>query len=240
MANLSITQSAIFTILRTYLLTILPAGVEVIKGQVNRVAEPQSADFVVMTPVMRQRLSTNADSLSITEFTASITGTTLTVTAIESGYLAIGNQVIGTGVAAGTAITALGTGSGGVGTYIVSHTQTVASVSMVAGNNQIEQDINFNIQLDVHGPNSGDNAQIISTMFWDGAAFDAFQALNIGVAPLYCSDPIQMPFIDGEQQYEERWVMTAYIETNIIVQSPQQFATKIGPIDVINVDATYH
>lgn len=240
MANLSITQSAIFTILRAYLLTILPAGVEVIKGQVNRVAEPQSADFVVMTPVMRQRLSTNFDSLSMTQFTGAINGTTLTVSALSSGYLDVGNQVIGTGVSAGTVITAFGTGTGGVGTYTVNKSQTVAPESMVAGNNEAEQDINFGIQLDVHGPNAGDNVQIVSTMFWDQVAFDSFQALNVNVAPLYCSDPIQMPFIDGEQQYEERWVLMVYVEANIIVQSPQQFATKIGPIGVINVDATYH
>lgn len=65
-------------------------------------------------------------------FTASITGTTLTVTAVSSGTLAVGQYVLGTGVTAGTTITALGTGTGGAGTYTVSASQTVGSVSMTS------------------------------------------------------------------------------------------------------------
>ncbi len=59
--------------------------------------------------------------------TGSISGTTLTVTAVASGILGIGETLSGTGVTAGTTITALGTGTGGAGTYTVSASQTVAS-----------------------------------------------------------------------------------------------------------------
>ncbi len=62
--------------------------------------------------------------------TASIAGTTLTVTAATNGSLGIGSVIAGTGVTAGTTITALGTGTGGTGTYTVSATQTVASRAM--------------------------------------------------------------------------------------------------------------
>lgn len=67
---------------------------------------------------------------STTVFTGSISSTTLTVSSMSSGTLAIGQQVFGVGVANETVITALGTGSGGVGTYTVSTSQTVASRSM--------------------------------------------------------------------------------------------------------------
>lgn len=66
-------------------------------------------------------------------FTADIALTTLTVTAVASGTLAVGQVVYGTGVAAGTFITALGTGSGGTGTYTVGTSQTVASRAMTSG-----------------------------------------------------------------------------------------------------------
>lgn len=56
---LSITESDILTALRLFLLAILPAGVEVVRGQDNRVAEPIGQDFVTMTPIMRERLETN-------------------------------------------------------------------------------------------------------------------------------------------------------------------------------------
>lgn len=64
--------------------------------------------------------------------TGSIAGTTLTVTAVASGLITIGQVISGTGVTAGTSITALGTGVGGVGTYTVSASQTVASTTITA------------------------------------------------------------------------------------------------------------
>jgi len=76
-------------------------------------------------------------SSSVT-FTGSISGTTLTVSAVVSGTLAVGQLITGTGVSASppgssaTYITALGTGTGGVGTYTVGVSQTVSSTSMNA------------------------------------------------------------------------------------------------------------
>lgn len=64
-------------------------------------------------------------------FIGSISGTTLTVTAMTSGTIQVGQTLSGTGVAAGTTITALGTGTGGTGTYTVSTSQTVASEALV-------------------------------------------------------------------------------------------------------------
>lgn len=63
-------------------------------------------------------------------FTASTAGTTMTVSAVASGTLAVGQWVRGASVAAGTFITALGTGTGGTGTYTISVTQAVASEAM--------------------------------------------------------------------------------------------------------------
>ena len=57
--------------------------------------------------------------------TGSISGTTLTVSAVAAGTIAVGQSV--GGASAGTYITALGTGTGGTGTYTVNNSQTVAS-----------------------------------------------------------------------------------------------------------------
>ena len=64
--------------------------------------------------------------------TGSIAGTTLTVTAISAGGIALGQTIAGAAV--GTTITAFGTGAGeaalgGIGTYTVNISQTVASVT---------------------------------------------------------------------------------------------------------------
>jgi len=63
--------------------------------------------------------------------TGSIAGTTLDVSAV-SGTLYVGQVLTGSGVTAGTTITAFGTGTGGTGTYIVSASQTVASTAITA------------------------------------------------------------------------------------------------------------
>jgi hypothetical protein len=57
-------------------------------------------------------------------FTASIATTVLTVTAVTSGTIQVGDYITGSGLTtSGVQITALGTGRGGVGTYTISPTQ---------------------------------------------------------------------------------------------------------------------
>lgn len=62
-------------------------------------------------------------------FTASVSGTTMTVSAVASGVLSVGMQLAGTGWIDRTYIT-VAAAAGGVGTYTVSTTQTVASTAM--------------------------------------------------------------------------------------------------------------
>lgn len=64
-------------------------------------------------------------------FTGDIAATTLTVTvAPTEGSIYIGMPITGTGVTAGTTITAFGTGGGLTGTYTVSTSQTVSSTTI--------------------------------------------------------------------------------------------------------------
>ena len=68
---------------------------------------------------------------------ASLTGTygLLTVASVASGTLGVGNSISGSGVTAGTFITALGTGAGGTGTYYVSPSQSVGSITITFNTN---------------------------------------------------------------------------------------------------------
>jgi hypothetical protein len=63
-------------------------------------------------------------------FTGSISGTTLTVTAVTTGSIGIGSVISGTGVTVGTSITGLISGTGSTGTYTISVAQTVASTTI--------------------------------------------------------------------------------------------------------------
>jgi hypothetical protein len=73
--------------------------------------------------------STLVDAAS---FTGAISGATLTVSAVASGTIAVGQFVFGAGVLGGSIITALGTGTGGTGTYTLANMQTVASEAMAS------------------------------------------------------------------------------------------------------------
>lgn len=67
-------------------------------------------------------------------FTGSISTTTLTVSAVAAGSLAVGSLISGAGITPGTYITALGTGKGNTGTYTINNSQTVSSETMTAPN----------------------------------------------------------------------------------------------------------
>jgi hypothetical protein len=71
-----------------------------------------------------------ATSTTASGTASSITTTTLTVGGTVTGTFSIGMVLSGTNVLAGTYITALGTGSGGAGTYTINQTQTVASTTI--------------------------------------------------------------------------------------------------------------
>lgn len=72
---------------------------------------------------------TTVGAASSAVVTASISGTTMNVTGVTSGTLAVGQALWGAGISPGTTITAFGTGSGGLGTYVVSISQTLGSQS---------------------------------------------------------------------------------------------------------------
>lgn len=66
-------------------------------------------------------------------WTCQIATTTLTISASGTGAFGIGQMITGTGIAAGTKITAVGTGIGGTGTYTVNNSQTVTAGTAVTG-----------------------------------------------------------------------------------------------------------
>jgi microcystin-dependent protein len=73
-----------------------------------------------------------ANATTTASVTGSIATTVLTVTAVGSGTLAVGQELTGTGITSGTRIIAFGTGSGGNGTYTLNISQTVSSTTITA------------------------------------------------------------------------------------------------------------
>lgn len=64
-------------------------------------------------------------------FTATISGTTMTVSAVSSGTLAVGQRLHGTGFTEGAYISALGSGTGGAGTYTLAGASGTMSSSLM-------------------------------------------------------------------------------------------------------------
>lgn len=183
-AILTFGEAAVFEAIRAFLLQILPiptTGLEVIKAQVNRVPEPASPDFVVMTQILRTRLSTNTNTYLDGFFNAPpIPGTTMSLAPTQ-----------------------------------------------------------FDVQLDVHGPASGDNIQLISTLWRDEYGvrfFDEFPGVD--AEPLFTSEPRQMPFINSESQWETRWTIDLSLQLNEVVVTPQEFADQLD-VGLISVDVVY-
>ena len=80
------------------------------------------------------RLAVTSGGLTRFSFTGSISGTTLTVTAITgtpfSGVAGFPIDIGGNGISQDTKVTAILTGTGGVGTYTVNNSQTVSSATL--------------------------------------------------------------------------------------------------------------
>lgn len=171
----SIQQDQVSGVLRSFLLSILPPGVEVMLAQENRVPEPTADNFVLLTLLDRTRLGTNT-----TSWDQSMGADPTTITNGEA--------------------------------------------------------VSIGMQLDFHGADSTDNAQVFATLFRSAYACDFMASTNI--SPDYCTDGQQIPFINGEDSWEYRWVLNAVMDCVINVQPPQQFANALQ-IGLLNVDASY-
>jgi hypothetical protein len=67
---------------------------------------------------------------AVTSTTLTMAHGVMTVTAATTGTVHVGDTISGSGVVAGTQVTALGTGTGGTGTYIVNDATVVASTTI--------------------------------------------------------------------------------------------------------------
>lgn len=240
--SVSPTQDDVYTALRSFLIGILPgiAASDIIQGQVNRAAEPSAANFAVFWEISRRRLATNIDAWADCAFTASIVGDLMTVSDVAIGTIEVGNQVFGTGLSGTTTILDQISGSiGGTGVYQVGPAQTVVAQVLAAGGASFLQKLETRIQLDVHGPDGSNNATVISTLFRDAYAVDQFAVLAPDVVPFYADDPRQLPFVNENQQYEDRWVLDVYLQVDAVtIGIPQQFAGVID-VELVDVDAAF-
>lgn len=136
--SIAISTATITGSLNDFILIVTAAsGAAIVPGTVIT-----GAGIVAGTRITSQ-LTGTAGGIGTYAFTASapqtiaseaITGTygTMTVTAVASGTLSVGQTMSGGTTTAGTLITGLGTGTGLTGTYFVTPSQTVVSAALTA------------------------------------------------------------------------------------------------------------
>lgn len=232
-----------------YPITIVRALGSTAPGSNVRVPEPSTSDFVVMSSLRRQRLETNETVFSDNICVGSIVGTTLTVASIARGVLSPNALVIDLGYPNGNILpntvivsqltsTAPGGALGSTGTYRVSVGQTLASETLYAGTRADAVANMWDVQLDVHGPNSLQNVNTIDTLFRSEYGANFFTDTGLWVAPLYIDDAQQIPFENAEAEIEFRWVMTAHLSVTPIVTTPQQFMDNVV-VDTVEAGVIY-
>lgn len=159
---ISIGDDDVMQVLGDFIRLVL-VGIQVIRGQDNRVPEPLANRFVKMTPGARRFLSTTTHE--------------------EDDP----NAVI----------------------YVARSTAC-------------------DVQLDFFGPGSANDAQVFGTLFRDAYGCEAMA--GTGVQPLYCDDGRQMPLVNGEKQYQDRWMIQASVQITPSVSTPGQFADSVTAI----------
>lgn len=114
-------------------------------------------------------------------------------------------------------------------------TTNVSTYAPTAGTKSVLTETKYDIQLDFYGPASQSWAALTQALFRDAFATDSMPA---NIQPLYADNPTQMPLIDGEAQYEQRWKLTASLQYNPIVTVSQDFADTLT-LTLDEVDATF-
>jgi hypothetical protein len=218
------------TVLRGFMTNLLPAGVPIVRTVVNRVPEPRAGNWIALTPILRTRLSTNLDDWHDCALIGGIAGTTLTISRMLTGIITSGAVLYGPGVATGTVLGQRNSD----GTWQVSPSQTVPTGTKLAcGQKTMVAPTEFCVQIDVHGPMSGNTAQMLMTVLRDDYAVSAMD--GTGVAPLYATDPRMLAFVNDQSQMEMRWTLEAHLQIDPVVTVPQQYADVLD-VTLVEVD----
>ena len=94
----------------------------------------------------------------------------------------------------------------------------------------------YSMQLDFYGPDSQEWAMQTMALFRDEYATEIFPP---NIQPLYADDPVQIPLIDGEAQYEQRWKLVASLQYNPILSTTQQSMVAVD-IALAPIDQTFN
>lgn len=146
-------------------------------------------------------------------FTGSVTGSVLTVSALSSGAINVGDVLSGTGVPANVTVASRGTGTGGTGTYNLSASLSVSSEAMTTATltmvhtetQQYETTFQFSA-LATQNPatptqyTASDVVNLIASILQSSVTIAALQAHGVGIERI--TDVRNPYFLDDRDRYE--------------------------------------
>ncbi|GBQ84079.1 hypothetical protein AA14337_2756 [Acetobacter malorum DSM 14337] len=119
---------------------------------------------------------------------------------------------------------------------VLLHQPIATSATRYTANTRIilqQQDVT--VQVSLFGDGAADNVQRISTLFQNGWAAEFFTAFHQNpaaqntppprIAPLYAGPARQIPFINGERQYEDQWQIDLHLQASFALSLPQPMAS---------------
>jgi hypothetical protein len=124
-----------------------------------------STSFSAAAQIIQTALA--LQGLQAAQVTATIDAELMTVTAVESGTIAVGQEVTGETIAAGTYVSSFGTGTGGAGTYNLSVANAVADAETL---NLLAPAVTYDSLSGAFTISSGTTGQASTIAFATGAA----------------------------------------------------------------------
>lgn len=118
-----------------------------------------------------------------------------------------------------------------LGTNVASY-QDQPAASPAVETMTLEQSEDLVIAANCYGPSSASWAVIVATVFRSDLAVDFLAPY--GVTPLWADDPTPIPLVNGEEQYEERWLVKLHLQFKPGVTAPMQFmnSAQVIPVSV--------
>lgn len=117
--------------------------------------------------------------------------------------------------------------------------QTIRTYDAAAGAVSNELHTGYWYQVDCYGPQAPDWANTIAAMWRTMWSTDALR--GAALIPLYADQPQQLNIVNGEGQYEQRYMVKLHAQVNQVATAPQPFfteapATTATPVDIVPLD----
>lgn len=103
-----------------------------------------------------------------------------------------------------------------------------SQIDPTAGVVNVTRGTTYSYQIDCYGQDGANNADIISIAWRSMWACDQLE--TAAITPLYADEPEQLNLVNGEDQYEQRFMCRLYLQTNTVVALPQDFFVQAPPI----------